>query len=132
MPTLIAIAVVEHAGRFLIGQRSPGIPLAGLWEFPGGKVEPGETAEQAAIRECQEETGLDVRIAGEYPPHIQQYDHGHVELRFFRCTPLDPDAVAVEPYRWIPRAELANYEFPAGNRNLLSLLASPAANEHSQ
>jgi 8-oxo-dGTP diphosphatase len=124
MPTLIAIAVVEHDDRFLIGQRGPGVPLAGLWEFPGGKVEPGETAAQAAIRECREETGLTVRIVGEYPPHIQQYDHGHVELRFFHCVPLDPDAAPVEPYRWIPRAELANYEFPAGNDGLLSLLAA--------
>ncbi|MBI3839784.1 MAG: NUDIX domain-containing protein, partial [Planctomycetia bacterium] len=61
-PVEIAVAVVEGDGKFLIGQRETGVPLAGLWEFPGGKVEPGEPAENAAIRECLEETGWLVRI----------------------------------------------------------------------
>ena len=76
MATLIAIAVVEQDGRFLIGQRPPGVPLAGLWEFPGGKVEPGESPEQAAIRECREEAGIEVTIVGEYPDRMERYSHG--------------------------------------------------------
>ena len=57
-PTLVAIAVVEHDGCFLVGVRPEGKPLAGFAEFPGGKVDHGETPEQAAIRECREESGL--------------------------------------------------------------------------
>src|SRR5437764_2006476 len=60
MPTPIAVAVVEKDGHFLVGQRPEGVSLAGLWEFPGGKIEPGESPEAAAVRECLEETGVDV------------------------------------------------------------------------
>lgn len=55
-PQSIAIAVVQRGEQFLIGQRPLGVALAGLWEFPGGKVLPGESPEAAAVRECQEET----------------------------------------------------------------------------
>jgi 8-oxo-dGTP diphosphatase len=122
MATLIAIAVVEQDGKFLIGQRPPDVPLAGLWEFPGGKVEPGESPEQAAIRECREEAGIDIRVVGEYPPQAQQYDHGRVQLLFFRCCPVRTDALPTAPFRWAPRRELKDLDFPEGNRSLLSLL----------
>jgi 8-oxo-dGTP diphosphatase len=120
--TLIAIAVVEQEGMFLIGQRQPGVALAGLWEFPGGKVEPGESPEAAAIRECREETGLEVTIVGEYPEHMQRYDHGCVRLRFFHCVPAGKCADPTQPFRWVKREELTKYPFPNGNRALLSQL----------
>lgn len=122
MATLIAIAVVECQGRFLIGQRPAGLPLAGLWEFPGGKVEPGESPEQAAVRECREETGVNVVIVGEYPQHVQQYEYDCIQLRFFRCEPTMPDALPAAPFRWVARSQLADHEFPEGNRPLLTLL----------
>ncbi len=65
----IAIAVVERDGQFLIGLRPEGESLAGYWEFPGGKLDPGEQAADAARRECLEETGLEVRIVGDVPGH---------------------------------------------------------------
>jgi 8-oxo-dGTP diphosphatase len=121
---LIAIAVVEHEGWFLIGRRPDGVPLAGLWEFPGGKVEPGESPENAAMRECREETGIDAEIMGEYPSHVQHYEHGAVHLRFFACRPRDSSQTPREPFQWTPRSSLAEYEFPAGNRALLDRLLS--------
>ena len=126
MPTPIAIAVVEHDGRFLIGQRPAGLPLAGLWEFPGGKIEPGETPEAAAVRECLEETGVPVEPLSRYPEHIQAYDHDRVQLFFIACRP-EPDAntLPLPPFRWAGREELAGLNFPAGNARLLSLLRSP-------
>ena len=75
MPTIIAIAVVEHDDRFLIGQRPAGVALAGYWEFPGGKVEPDESPADAAVRECLEETGIQISVVGEYPTTRHQYDH---------------------------------------------------------
>ena len=124
--TNIAIAVVEQNGQFLIGQRPPGVALAGLWEFPGGKVEPGETAAAAAVRECLEETGLAVEVLGTYPVHDHQYDHGAVRLQFFRCRPFDRQSEPHAPFRWVEREALSEYTFPAGNATLLEHLRHAA------
>ena len=123
MPTPIAIAVVEHDGRFLIGQRPAGVPLAGLWEFPGGKIQPGETPEVAAVRECLEETGLSVEPLFRYPSHIHAYEHDSVELHFIACRPLtEQSAKLTSQFRWVNREDLLKFDFPEGNRGLLSLL----------
>jgi mutator protein MutT len=121
----IAIAVIEHAGSFLIGQRPPGVPLAGLWEFPGGKIEPTEVAKEAAVRECREETGLNVEAEGTWLVQEEEYPHGRVRLHFIACR-LSPDETGApqEPFRFVPRRELSTYEFPSGNRELLKLLIS--------
>lgn len=119
----IAIAVVERDGRFLIGQRSADGPLPGLWEFPGGKVEPGETPEQAAVRECREETGLDVAVVALYDRVVYRYAHGDVELHFFACRPLVADQTPADRFRWAPAEELSRYEFPPANARLVERLA---------
>ena len=124
MPKPIAIAVVEREGRFLIGQRGAGVPLAGLWEFPGGKVEPGETPEQAAVRECHEETGLLVTVVGAYGRVVHRYEHGEVELHFFACRPVDAGQTPAERFRWVAAEELASYEFPAANAELVKRLVT--------
>jgi mutator protein MutT len=122
MPTPIAIAVVEHEGRFLIGQRPAGAPLAGLWEFPGGKIHPGESPEAAAVRECLEETGLTVEPLFRYPEQVQEYDHDQVQLHFIACRPIGQLALPTEPFIWVQRKTLSEYPFPAGNRALLQQL----------
>jgi 8-oxo-dGTP diphosphatase len=125
MPTPIAIAVVEHQNQFLIGQRPVGVPLAGLWEFPGGKIEAGESPETAAARECLEEAGVAVETLFRYPVQVEVYDHGQVELHFIACRPLDTALrEPTLPFRWVARAELGRYEYPRGNRRVLELLLS--------
>ena len=112
-PTRIAIAVVEHSGRYLIGRRSEGAPLAGLW-----------TAEQAAARECLEETGLAVEVGPAFSQVVHQYAHGKVALEFFVGRPLEPEQAPKSPFRWVLAAELDQYEFPEANGGLVAYLKS--------
>jgi mutator protein MutT len=123
MSIKVAIAVVEQNGCFLIGQRPEGVPLAGLWEFPGGKILPGETAEAAAVRECLEETGLAVENVLHLSSVNHAYEHGTLRLEFIACRPVNgPHTKPTSPFRWVPRGELLKYEFPAANAAVLKLL----------
>lgn len=122
-PTQVAIAVVEHDERFLIGPRAAGLPLAGLWEFPGGKIADDETPEEAAVRECREETGLEVEAVGSYPGVVWDYPHGLVSLHYIDCRPLDPKAEPRGGFRWVPRDELAEHRFPEANAVLIERLS---------
>lgn len=110
----------------LIGQRSPEVPLGGCWEFPGGKVHAGETPEEAAVRECREETGLEVRLGTKYLSVSHRYAHGLVELHFFAAVPVEPSQVPAEPFRWVPWAELRSYRFPPANEAILARLLGDA------
>lgn len=81
-----AAVILQADGRFLLGRRPEGKPYAGYWEFPGGKIEPGETAAQALVRELHEELGIE---ADRYTPWITRefvYPHAHVRLHFFRVS----------------------------------------------
>jgi len=83
----VAAAVIERPdGTFLLAQRPPGKVYAGYWEFPGGKVEPGEAADQALARELHEEIGIDVMQAYPWITREYVYPHGHVRLNFFRVV----------------------------------------------
>ena len=120
--TDIAVAVVEHNDRFLIGRRPKDVSLAGLWEFPGGKVLPGETPADAAIRECFEETGLRIAVRGEHSTVLHDYDHGRLRLHFLACRLTGDGTAPKAPFRWVERAELPQYEFPPANAGILELL----------
>ena len=118
----IAVAVVEHNDLFLIGKRPPGVVLAGFWEFPGGKVFQGESAEEAAVRECREETGIEVEVLGMYGQRLYDYDHGAVRLHFVACRPRDLLRPPCSPFCWVKRQDLSRYEFPPANDDLLRML----------
>jgi mutator protein MutT len=118
----VAIAVVEHNNRFLVGRRSEDLPLGGLWEFPGGKIERDEAPKSAAARECLEETGLRVHVSHCLLFHKQTYPHAEITLHFFACQLLDPDALPRHPFQWIAREDLRELQFPDGNRPLLERL----------
>jgi mutator protein MutT len=118
-PTAVAVAVVEDGDRLLVGQRPEGASLAGLWEFPGGKVRLGETPERAAVRECLEETGLEIEVVGSYGVTVHGYPHGWVRIHFFTCR-LTFEANSLRPpFRWIPIDELDRYPFPAANARVI-------------
>ncbi len=122
VPLQVAIAIVEWENCFLVGQRPNDISLAGYWEFPGGKVDANETPPAAAIRECQEETGIEVEVVGEYPYVVYDYPHGRLHLRFFECRPTLVQSVARTRFRWVQRSELASLSFPPANAEILKIL----------
>lgn len=124
-PVRVGIALVRRGDRFLIRQRPEGAAMAGAWEFPGGKCEVGETPEQAARRECREETGLAASLGPLRRVATHRYPHGWVELYYYDGTTRDPDA---EPdpatgFRWVPAARLPALAFPEANGPILDALA---------
>ncbi len=123
-PTQIGIAVVEHRGKYLVGQRRGSEPLAGYAEFPGGKCQPDETTGLCARRECLEETGLEVQAVDLIMRRTYTYPHGTFDLHFWLCRP-GPRAQIAEShkgYRWVPAAELSSLKFPEANQPLIEVL----------
>lgn len=123
--TKVAIGIVESAGHVLVGTRSSDTVLPGMDEFPGGKCESDETPRACLVRECREETGLMVVPRDHLVTVDHQYDHGNVELHFWRCR-LTPDladlARPTAPFRWVPLRELPKLNFPEANRSVLAAL----------
>jgi 8-oxo-dGTP diphosphatase len=124
----VAAAVIQRPdGRFLLAQRPPGKVYAGYWEFPGGKVEPGEAAARALARELHEELGIDVERAYPWITREYVYPHGHVRLNFFRVTSWrgEPHAREDQAIAWqAPGAASVQPMLPA-NAPVLASLALP-------
>lgn len=121
-PTLIAVAVVRRGDCVLIGPRPEGVPLAGYWEFPGGKILSQETPADAATRECFEETGLRIRVSNTAAVVEHRYDHGTLRIHFLDALPVEPQVAPLSPFRWIPITELDEYDFPPANDTVLETL----------
>lgn len=122
--TTIAVAVVLHRGRVLVGRRAvDAVDAAGLAEFPGGKVEPGEAAADAAARECLEESGIRVWTCGLLDRGFGTAADGPLELVFFAALPIDDGRPPLAPFAWVPVGELAALRFPSANARVLARLA---------
>lgn len=120
----IAVAVIVKGDKVLIDQRLPEGLLGGLWEFPGGKMEPGETAEAAALREAKEEVAMDVSVEAPLATVRHAYSHFRVTLHAFRCRPVGGRARAVhcQAVKWVALGELDSYAFPKANHPILAAL----------
>ena len=119
----VVAAVIERDGKLLITRRPEGSHLSGLWEFPGGKPQPGETFEQALRREIDEELGAEVSVGERLETIEWQYPDKRVRLVFFRCDVRgEPRPLEGQEMAWVTPAELARYEFPPADAALIQRL----------
>ena len=120
----VAAGLVFRHGRLLITQRRLNDHLGGLWEFPGGKVEPDESFQACLVRELREELGIEIQVGPEIEDITHTYPEKTVRLKFFRCAWLSGEArpIACHNLGWITRDQLGHFEFPAADARLLRLL----------
>lgn len=121
-----AAALIDGDGRVLLAQRPPGKTMAGLWEFPGGKIEPHETPESALIRELNEELAINT-IASCLAPIAfasHEYDQNHLILLLYACrqwhgTPHHQEGGSIA---WVRAQDLRNYKMPPADLPLIAML----------
>lgn len=127
-PTLLvaAVALIDSEGRVLLARRPEGKPLAGLWEFPGGKVAPGETPEEALIRELREELGIDVSAAclGPFTFASHTYEKFHLLMPLYLCRRWQGQVTAMEgqALAWVRPVRLGDYAMPPADIPLVAML----------
>ena len=131
----VAAALVFRKGKLLITQRFADDHLGGLWEFPGGKREDGESFEACLRRELDEELSIQVKVCELVEAVTHAYPEKTVHLRFFRCQwrCSEPVALGCADFRWVGPTELKLYDFPAADAQLLSKLENTPElwNEHA-
>jgi len=123
----VAAGLIVRGGEVLIGQRREDQPMASLWEFPGGKIELGETAEQALARELCEELGITATVGHLVTRIRHNYRHGGaVDLQFFAVHAFTGEIVnnIYQQVCWVKLEDLPDYEFLAADRGLIKDLAA--------
>ena len=120
----VAAGLLFRDGNLLITQRRPREHLGGLWEFPGGKREPGETLQECLRRELREELGIEVEVGELLDFVTHEYPEKTVRLTFYRCAWLrhEPRALGCQAFAWVTAAQLAEYAFPPADQKLLQKL----------
>ena len=125
---VVLAAVIERDGRLLVTRRLAGTHLSGLWEFPGGKCEPGEAHEVCLARELREELDVDSEIGEELLVTEHAYPSRTVRLHFRHCRIHgEPSAMLGQEMKWVTRDELGTLEFPEADRDLIALLSNPTS-----
>jgi A/G-specific adenine glycosylase len=121
----VAVAVIgNRQGKLLIDRRPADGLLGGLWEFPGGKREPGETLPEALVRGIREELRIDIEILGSIGTIRHGYSHFRVTLHAFRCRKKAGRIRSSREWRWAAPAELSGIAFPRADRKLMDIIAS--------
>ena len=123
---VVAVALIDADGRVLLAERPSGKPMAGLWEFPGGKVRPGETPEGALIRELKEELGIDVTASCLAPFTFASHAYAdfHLLMPLYVCRRWQGLVTPHEEQRltWVRPARLADYPMPPADKPLVAML----------
>lgn len=124
----VSAGLIFRSGKLLITQRHADAHLGGLWEFPGGKREVGETFEQCLVRELREELGVEVQVDELLDELTHSYPERTVLLKFFACRLQkgEPQAIGCSALKWVGKQELADYSFPAADAKLLEKIRASA------
>ena len=120
----VVAAMIDRDGKYLITQRRPTATLPLLWEFPGGRVEEGESDEGALARELREEMEIEVEV-GDRVIHVQHsYPHYDIDFRVYRCKLLRGEIThqRVHDHRWVSPQDMDKYEFPAADEKTVAKL----------
>jgi 8-oxo-dGTP diphosphatase len=122
----VAVAVVEHNGRYLVGTRAKGKALAGYAEFPGGKCLPDEDSAACAVRECREETGLQAIAVRLVHACRHSYLHGTLDIEFWLCRPdvTGGPLVVQSGYEWTTAEALKSLRFPEANHPVIEQITA--------
>ena len=125
---VVAAALIDQQGRVLIAQRPLGKEFSGMWEFPGGKVELGESPEAALVRELREELGIAIDPSALTPVVFSSGSRGarHLLLLLYRCAKWVGEVQALDAMalKWVKPAEIRTNEMPPADRPLVSILAA--------
>ena len=121
---VVAAAVIEREGAFLVTRRQKGVHLEGYWEFPGGKRDAGESLEACLARELREELDVSSQVGGELFTTTHAYPDRSVELHFFACAIEGvPSPQNGQELRWVSRSDLPSLAFPPADAELIQRLA---------
>ena len=125
-PIRVVGAVFHDGERFLACRKKPGKPLEGHWEFPGGKIEPGETPEQALAREIREELNLIAEVGQKVTTTTYEYDFATIELTTFYCTLVDGDLRLTDhdSTKWVTSTEAAHLTWAPADIPAVEAIAS--------
>jgi 8-oxo-dGTP diphosphatase len=125
-PTLVVTAaVIDRGGRLLVTRRQKGVHLEGLWEFPGGKCDDGESLDACLARELREELDVEATVGDEIFATTHAYPERRVELHFLRCELRgEPCPLLGQEMRWVSREELGSLEFPPADAELIRILSN--------
>ena len=125
MTVVVAAAVIERDGRFLVTRRQKGVHLEGCWEFPGGKCNDGESLAACLQRELREELAVDANVGEDLFSITHNYADLAVELHFFRCEVTgEPAPQLGQEMRWVRREELPMLDFPPADEELIRMLTA--------
>lgn len=121
---VVAVGVIWKRNRLLIAQRYASDLLGGLWEFPGGHLEPGESLAHCARREIKEELGIRVKVEDEFAVVRHAYSHFRVVIHAFHCRYVsgEPRAIGCASWKWVSPRSLSRYAFPKANRRIIEQL----------
>lgn len=122
----VVAAQIERDGKYLITQRKPTSSLPLLWEFPGGRVEEGESDEAALARELREEMNIDVVVREPTISVTHEYTAYVIDFRVYRCRLVTPDdeiqKIGIHDFTWVSPTELDDYEFPGADQATVDAL----------